>query len=147
MLHVLNHAGQYFRVEIAEVASADKTVYVGWCSNAFTDLKDAPSQACSRFVAGSPFANAAEALGQAQAWIRATWDSQQAWRASRPAEKGGVVYTVWLFKGDVSTEHQFPEFWDAKLFAEAAEKDAGVTKVGITNNESPQYLTLWERSN
>ncbi len=40
----------------------------------------------------------------------------------------------------------FAEFADAKAFAKAAEKSVSITRVGITNNESPQYLTLWDKS-
>jgi hypothetical protein len=149
MSHVLNYDGQYFRIEIAEVTGADnldKTVYVSWCSDAFRELKDAAGQACSGFVTGSPFANRAEALNHAHDWIKASWDAQRAKRVHRPAEKGNLVYSVWLFKVDTSTEHQFQEFSDARLFAKAAEKGAGITKVEITNNESPECLTAWEKS-
>ncbi len=58
----------------------------------------------------------------------------------------GVMYTVWLFKGDSSFGFEFEQFSDAKTFAESAEKSVEITKVGITNNESPQYLTIWEKA-
>jgi hypothetical protein len=35
---------------------------------------------------------------------------------------------------------------DSSRFAAAAEKSSEITKVGIKNNESPQYLTVWEKS-
>jgi hypothetical protein len=148
MSHVLNHDGQYFRIEIAEVSGpdqADKPVYVCWSSDAFRELRDAPGQACSRFVAGSPFSSWADALRHAQEWIKIDWDAQQARRARRPSEQGSMMYSVWLLKGDTTTEHRFGEFADARQFAKAAEKTEGVTKVGITNNESPEYLTIWEK--
>jgi hypothetical protein len=31
-------------------------------------------------------------------------------------------------------------------FAKAAEASSEITKVGITNNESPQYLTIWNKT-
>lgn len=58
----------------------------------------------------------------------------------------GIVYTVWLFKGDNSVGFEFEEFADAKTFAKAAEKSVEITKVLITNNESPQNLTTWEKT-
>ena len=56
------------------------------------------------------------------------------------------MYTVWLSKGDSSVGFEFEEFSDAKTFAKAAEKSVEITKVVITNNESPQYLTIWEKA-
>ena len=56
------------------------------------------------------------------------------------------MYSVWLFKGDGSVEYDFKEFADAKSFAKAAEKGVEITKVGVTNRESPQYLTVWEKA-
>jgi hypothetical protein len=152
MSHVVNYGGQYFRVELTEVVipgDSDKTVYVGWCSEAFKELKDMPKQALSRFIAGPGLPTYAAALQHAQDWIKAQWDAQPAKR-SPPAPKGrdsvSVLYTVWLFKGDGSTGFEFEEFTDATAFAKAAEKSLSLTKVGTTNNESPQYLTVWERA-
>jgi hypothetical protein len=148
MSHVFHYDGHYFRIQIAEVVGADKpdaTEYASWCSDAFRELKEAPSKACSRFVAGSPFASRDEALRRAQDSIKANREAQQARRSLTPAGRPDVFYTVWLFKGDLSSEHQFQEFSDARLFAESAKKEAGITKVGIVNNESPQYLTVWEK--
>ena len=48
MSHVLAYDGQFFRVDITEVANPDdpdQTVYISWCSDAFKELKDMPSQA------------------------------------------------------------------------------------------------------
>jgi hypothetical protein len=56
-----------------------------------------------------------------------------------------IVFTVWIFKGDGSVECQFEDFADAKKFAAAAEKIIDVKQVGITNNESPEYLTVWTK--
>ena len=148
MSHVVNHDGHSFRIEIAEVIDSKqngKIAYAAWCSESFRELKDAPSQACTHFVAGSPFQSRADALSRAQDWIKSHWDAQKSKRAARPVGKDNLVYTVWLFRGDTSTEHPFQEFSDARLFATAAEKAEGITKVGITNSESPEYLTVWEK--
>jgi hypothetical protein len=149
MLHILNYDGQYFCIEVAEVANTDasgRPVYVSWCSDAFRELKGAPSKACTRLVPGQPAGKQSDALRRAQDWIKTTWDSRQARPTEKPADLPTVIYSVWLFRGDESSEHTFGEFSDAKTFAKAAEKIADITKVGITNNESPQYLTIWEKS-
>lgn len=149
MLHILNYDGQYFCIEIGEVANTDdsgRPAYVSWCSEAFRELMDAPSKACTRLVPGQPLGKQPDALRRAQDWIKATWDGRQARRTETPVDLTTVVYRVWLFKGEESSEHLFDEFPDAKTFAKAAEKITDITKVGITNNESPQYLTIWEKS-
>ena len=149
MSHVLSYRGQYFRVDVAEVANSDapdKSVYASWCSDAFRELKDLPQQTCSRFTGGSPLPTRAEALRHAYDWIRRNWDAKQARPISEPGDKLSVVCTAWLFKGDDPTGFDFKEFSEAKAFAEAAQKSINVTKVGVKNNESPQFLTLWEKS-
>jgi hypothetical protein len=153
MSQVLNYDGQYFRVDITEVANPEdphKTVYVGWCSDAFNELKDMPKQALSHFIAGPPLPTRADALGHVFQWIKIHRNTQLSKRAKqiipKVGDKANVVYTVRLFAGDGSTGFDFEEFADAKAFAKAAEKSASITRVGITNNESPQYLTLWDKS-
>jgi hypothetical protein len=149
MSHVLNYDGQYFRIEITEVANADdpeKAAYISWCSDAFKELKEMPSQVVSRLVAGPPLPNSADALRCAYDWIKINWDAQQANRTHKVGDKSGLLYTVSLFKGDSPFEFEFEEFSDAKAFARAAEKSIEITKVGITNNESPQYLTVWKKA-
>jgi hypothetical protein len=150
MSHVLNYDGQYFRVEIAEVTNPQdprKPAFVGWCSQAFDDLKDLPSQALSRFVPGPSRSTHAEALSNAYDWIKTSWDARQTRKPAKARALAAVIYSVWLFRGDSSSEYKFEEFTDANLFAQAAEKSCELTKIGITNNESPQYLTVWERPN
>ena len=79
-------------------------------------------------------------------WIKSDWDSQKGKRGYKTAERPGVIVPpVSLFKVESSLKCEFDEFSDAKAFAKAAEKSADLVKVGITNNESPQYLTLWEK--
>ncbi len=151
MSHILNYDGQYFRIDIAEVSSSDDPdkggFYVSWCSNAFKELKDMPSQASSRIIPGPPLPKFADARRYAFDWIKTNWDSQQhSRRAPVARDKVGVTYTVSLFKGDINLRVDFEEFSDAKAFAKTAEKSFEITKVGITNNESPQYLTVWERA-
>jgi hypothetical protein len=148
MSHVLAYDGQYFRVDITAVANPDdpdRAVYVSWCSDAFKELKDMPSQAATRFIAGPPLAKFDEARRHAYEWIKTDWDARKARRPAKPRAIVGVVFTVWLFKGDNSTGFDFKEFSDAKLFAKAAEKSLEITRVSITNNESPESLTIWER--
>ena len=63
MSHVLAYDGQFFRVDITEVANPDdpeNAMYVSWCSDAFKELKDMPSHALSRFIAGPPLPEYAE---------------------------------------------------------------------------------------
>jgi hypothetical protein len=69
------------------------------------------------------------------------------WRAvTRPQGAAMLtVFTVWIFKGDGTLECQFDEFADAKTFAKAAEKITDVKQVGVTNNESPEYLVVWTK--
>jgi hypothetical protein len=148
MSHVLAYDGQFFRVDITEVANPDdpdKAVYFSWCSHAFKELKDMPRQALSRFIASPPLPNNAEARRHAYDWIKTDWDAQKTTRANKVRDIVGVMYTVWLFKGDSSSGFEFEDFSDAKTFAKLAEKSVEITKVGITNNESPQNLTIWER--
>jgi len=148
MPHVLHYDGRYFRVDITEVADAnepDKVMFVSWCSDGFKELKNMPSQASSQFVAGPPLPKYDEALQFAYDWIKSQWDAKQAKRVHKAGDKAGVLYKVWLFTGDGSSECEFEEFADAKSFARAAEKIVDIRKVGITNNESPQYLAVWER--
>ncbi len=148
MSHILAYDGQFFRVETIEVANSgdpDKAMYVSWCSDAFKELKDMPRHALSRFIAMPPMPNYAEARRHADEWIKKDWNAQKAYHVHRPSVVAGVVYTVWLFKGDNSLGYEFEDFSDAKMFAKAAEKNVEITKVLITNNESPQSLTIWER--
>jgi hypothetical protein len=56
-----------------------------------------------------------------------------------------TIFSVWIFKADGTIECQFEDFADAKAFARAAEQIVDVKQVGITNNESPEYLTVWTR--
>jgi hypothetical protein len=149
MSHVLAYDGQFFRVDITEVANPDDpndAVYFSWCSDAFKELKDMPTQVLSRFIAGPAIPKYADARRHAYDWNKTNWDSQKSKRAKEVRNVEGVIYTVWLFKGDSSSGFEFEEFSDAKAFAKAAEKSVEVTKVGITNNESPQNLTVWEKS-
>lgn len=149
MSHVLAYDGQFFRVDITEVANSDdpdKAVYVSWCSDAFKDLKDMPSQALSRFIAGPSLPKYADARHHAYDWIKINWDAQKAERADKVRPIVGVMYTVWLFKGASSLGFEFEEFSDAKTFAKAAEKSVEIEKVVITNNESPQNLTIWGKA-
>jgi hypothetical protein len=117
MSHVLNYDGQYFRIDIAEVSTSDdpdKALYVSWCSNAFKELKDMPSQASSRIIPGPPLPKFADARRHAFDWIKTNWDSQQhARRAPVARDKVGVTYTVSLFKGDINLRVDFEEFSDA----------------------------------
>ena len=148
MSHALNYDGHYFRIEIGEVASlqlpdTEYVEYVAWCSDAFKELQDLPKQTLSRFVAG-PLPTYAEALHRAQDRIKSNWDAQRTKPVDEPV---GFLYTVWLFKGGgSSSRYAFSEFADAKSFAKAAEKSVEITKVGITDPESPQYLVVWERA-
>ncbi|HEX3657621.1 MAG TPA: hypothetical protein VGG64_13065 [Pirellulales bacterium] len=149
MSHVLKYGGQYFRLEIAEVASPeqpDKPAFVIWCSEAFKDLADMPRHTCSRFIGGSPLPTYADSLRHAYQWIKRDWDAHHAQPTPSAGSTASVVYTVWVFKGDAPFGFEFEEFADAKTFAAAAEKSTEITKVGIKNNESPQYLTVWEKS-
>jgi hypothetical protein len=149
MSHVLKYGARYFRVEIAEVADPSdpgKTVYAGWCSEGFRELKEMPAQSLSRFVPGPPAAKHADALQHAYDWIKSTWDTQQARRTFKADQSPAVMYIVRLFKDDHVVDFDFEDFTDAKSFAKAAERCVDITRVGITNNESPQYLTVWERS-
>ena len=149
MSHVLAYDGQYFLVDIAAIASSDdpdKAMYVSWCSDAFRELKDMPNQTLSRFIAGPPLSKYDEARRHAYDWIKINWDAQRAKRSKKIRDVVGVVFTVWLFKGEGSLGFEFEEFSDAKVFAKAAEKSVEITKIGITNNESPEYLTIWERA-
>ncbi len=148
MSQVLKYGARYFRIEVAEIANSDdpgKAVYASWCSEAFRELKDMPTQSLSRFVPGPPASKPAEALQHAHEWIRSTWDTQQARRTFKADEPVTVMYIVRLFKDDHVVDFEFADFTEAKSFARAAEKCINITKVGITNNESPQYLTVWER--
>jgi hypothetical protein len=144
MSHVLKYNGHYFRIETCEVVNAQlsDTEYVAWCSDAFSDLRDLPRQALSNFVA-EPFPTPAEALLHVQDWIKANGNAPRVKPGDEPV---GFMYTVWLFKGDQSpSSYDFSDFADAKSFAKAAEKSVEITKVGITDRESPQYLTVWEK--
>jgi hypothetical protein len=149
MSNVLAYDGHFFRVDITEVTNPDgpaKSMYVSWCSEGFKELKDMPRQSLSRLIAGPPLPEYADARRHAYDWIKTNWDAQQTKRATQARDIVGVVYTVWLFKGESSSGFEFEQFSDAKTFAKAAEKSLEITKVGITNNESPQNLTIWERS-
>ena len=144
---VVNYGGQYVRVDIAAVTNPDapdESLYFSWCSDAFGDLRELPNHHCSRFIAGSPAPTYAEACRRAFDWIKSNWSAQFAKPIPRAGE--AVLYSVWIFRGDARSGFEFVEFTDAKAFADAAQKGAGITRIGITNNESPQYLTLWEKS-
>ena len=145
MSHVLAFKGQYFHVLVVEVVNADnptKSGFVAWCSDGFGDLQEFPSQELTRFVAGPPLPTAAEALRHAHDWIKHNFGAP----VTEPARVAtGITYTAWLFKGEKASGFEFAEFFDAKAFAAAAEKSSEITKIGITNNESPQYLTMWQR--
>jgi hypothetical protein len=151
MPRVVKYGDQYFQIDISEVtdlSNSDKVGYVGCCSEAFKELRDLPRQACSRIIPGPPLTTLAEALKHAQDWVKLDCDAQQArhaTRASKQGDKASVVYTVWLFNRDGSAGFDFGEYADAKAFAKAAERSVSITKVGTTSNESPQYLTVWER--
>ncbi len=153
MSHVLHHDGHYFRIEIGEVvgSSGDKNQYVAWCSDPVKELRDVPKQALSRFVGGAPLASHAEALRHAQDWVKSNWTSLDAKGGKPPRslpqtyDGAGVVYTVWLFKGETPLGFDFGEYSDAKAFAKSAEKSLELNRVGITNRESPQYLAVWEK--
>ena len=148
MSHVLHYRNQYFRVDVIEVTNPDepdKSTFVSWCSDAFLELKDMPSHALSRFVVGPPLSKHSDALHHAYEWIKNEWDSRKGKGIVKGAKRPEVIYTVSLFKVDGALKCEFDEFSDAKAFAKAAEKSADLLKVGITNNESPQYLTLWEK--
>jgi len=148
MPHVLNYRGQYYRVEIAEISRPDepnRAEFVSWCSDPFRDLKDLPHHPGSRLVAGPPLPTYADALQHAFDWIMSHRAAQPDRPNAKPAGKASVLYTVWLFRGETSQGIDFAEFSDAKAFAGAAEKSVEITKVGIKNNESPQFLTMWER--
>ena len=149
MSNVLAYDGHFFRVDITEIAHPDnpaKSMYVSWCSDAFKELKDMPRQSLSRRIAGPPLPEYADARHHAYDWIKTNWDAQKTKRATQQRDIVGVVYTVWLFKGESSSGFEFEQFSDAKTFAKAAETSHEITKVGITNNESPQNLTIWERA-
>jgi hypothetical protein len=120
-------------------------VYAGWCSEAFRELKDMPAQSLSRFIPGPAVSTHAEAIQHAYTWIKSTWDTQQAKRTFKPDQNAAVTYIVRLFKDEHVVDFEFADFTEAKTFARAAEKCIDITKVGITNNESPQYLTVWEK--
>ncbi len=149
MSHVLSYAGQYFRIDITEVASADlpqRPGYIAWASDAFRELKQMPSHPCTRMMAGPPHPTRDEALRHAYDWLKSDWDAQQTKRPYKPRRLGAVIYTVTIFQDGSPFECQFDEFSDAKLFAKAAEKIVDASKVVVTNNESPQPLTVWERA-
>jgi hypothetical protein len=148
MSHVFIHDGRYFRVDITELVASDKagkTTYVSWCSEAFKELKDLPKQALSQFISGPPLLTYEEARGHAYDWIKTNCDGQKTIRPKPVPDVVSVIFTVWLFKGEASSGFDFEEFADAKAFAKAAEKGVEITKVEIKNNESPQYLTIWEK--
>jgi len=148
MSEILNHRGQYFRVEIDEIVSTDapdKPTYVARCSSGTRDLADLSRQSCSRLVSATPASSRDEALRQAREWLTNESHAQQPKKAKAGGSALSVLYTVWVIEGDRSSGIDFAEFHDAKAFAAAAEKGSEVTKVGIKNNESPQFLTVWER--
>lgn len=106
----------------------------------------APSQPLSRFLDAPSASSYAEACRHACHWIKADWTAQKANRSGEIRDFRGVIYTVWLFKDASSWRWEFTEFSDAKTFANAAEKGVEATKTAITNNESPQPLTIWEKA-
>ena len=134
--------------EIAELTSAAalvKTTFASWCSEGSRNLEATwPGQALSRFIDGPPqpsYAGRRNTPSTGSTRRRRADEAVQ--EDARPG--AGSIYTVWVFKGTSSTGYEFEEFTDAKAFASAAEKGRESTKVAITNNESPQYLTVWER--
>ena len=138
---------QYFRVEIAEIISAsqpDKPTFVAWCSEGFADLKRMPREVLSRFVDRPPQSSIAEAQRQALEWIKANREPQ-AKPVAKKRDLAQVMYTVTVFQATGSMAYEFEDIAAAKSFAAAAEKSSEAIKVAITNNESPQYLTVWER--
>ena len=144
MSHVLAFDGQYFRVDITEVANSDgpnKAVYVSWCSDAFKELRDMPSQAFSRFIAGPPLPGYDEARRHAFDWIKINWDAQMAKRANKVRDFVSLLYTVWLFQGDSSLGFEFEEFSDAKMFAKAAEKR--VLESQKWGSQTMKVLSTW----
>ncbi len=146
MSQLFSYEGQYFRVEIAEITNAaepDKTTFVSWCSDGFADVQDAPHQSLARFIGGPPQPSYEDARRYAFDWIKGNVDAKTK-RSDKVRDLTQVVYTVWIFKRDGSSGYEFEEFADARAFASAAEKSAESTKVVITNNESPQFLTVWE---
>ena len=148
MPHIFKHDDHYFRVDVVEVSAGEtsaRSAYVCWCSEAFKELEATPKQALTRFIAGPSVATYEDARRHAHDWIKATWDRQKAARPTRAPEVLSVIYTVWLFKGETTTGFDFEEFEDAQGFAKEAEKSLEITKILIKNNESPQYLTSWEK--
>jgi hypothetical protein len=151
MSHVWTYRGQYFRIEIAAVAKADDPAgptFVAWASEPFRELAQMPKSTATRFVPGPPQATAEGALAKAHEWIRTQADAREAreTHAPQPPRPVSVLYTVWVFKRDEEPAgYDFENFWEAEAFAEAAKKTVAVAKVGIKNNESPQFLTVWER--
>ena len=140
--------GQYCRIDITAVASPDdldKAVHASWCSEAFKELKQMPSQTLSRFITGPPLPKYDQARRHAYNWIKTNWDVQKVKRPNKARDAVSVTFTVWLFKGHGSLGFDLEEFSDAKLFAKTAEKSVEITKVGITNNESPEPLIVLER--
>lgn len=109
-------------------------------------MKEAPREPCSRFIDAPPAPTRADACRQAYQWIKTDWTAKKASRGNETSHFSGVAYTVWLFKGASSWGFEFQEFADAKAFAKAAEKSVEVSKTAITNNESPQPLTIWEKA-
>ena len=74
MSHIYEIDGQYFRVEIAEITSVshpDKPTFAAWCSEGFTDLKQMPGQALSRYPGGPPSRHWPQRTRQALEWIKA----------------------------------------------------------------------------
>jgi hypothetical protein len=148
MSFVLQYDGQHFRIDIVETASVDapdKVAFVSWCSEGFKDLKSASRQSATHFVSGPPQPTYEEARRQAIDWIRSHREAGGKRPAAKARDLAQVIYTVWIFKRAESLGYEFEEFADAKAFASAAEKSRESTKVAITNNESPQYLTVWQR--
>jgi hypothetical protein len=148
MSQVFSYRGQNFRIEVVEVASPDepsKVAYASWYSDAFRDLQDMPNHRCTRLAVASPVATREEALRAAYDRIKSELDADRAKQTPQKGSALSVLYTVWVFKGDVPFGLDFQEFSDAKAFAAAAEKSIDASRIGIKNNESPQFLTLWER--
>jgi hypothetical protein len=127
MTHALAYHGQYYRVEIAEVVNLDnpdEAGFVSWCSGAFQDLQDLPSQNLSRFVTGPPLPTYADARRHAHEWIKIQGDARSVVPPQAPRIAKGIVYSVWLFKGDKSSGFEFEDFFDAKAFAAAVGSQA-----------------------
>jgi len=66
--------------------------------------------------------------------------------ADDPAKSGFVAWCSDGFRDlQELPSQELTRFVAGPPLATAAEKSSEITKIGITNNESPQYLTMWQR--